>query len=146
LIVLAHLSIDELFEQDARLIDTRVREVKVVEKEQNDPSAIERDRRDLGDITTRSAARRRDLRFFVSAAGCDAIEEPDVALLAFDLQNKLILTETVDEVSLLVEHHEIGLDEISVDSNNVIAGSLWFLRKRSESERTTRRGEKKYAG
>jgi len=146
LIVLAHLSIDELFEQDARLIDTRVREVKVVEKEQNDPSAIERDRRDLGDITTRSAARRRDLRFFVSAAGRDAIEEPDVALLAFDLQNKLILTETVDEVSLLVEHHEIGLDEISVDSNNVIAGSLWFLRKRSESERTTRRGEKKYAG
>jgi len=102
--------------------------MQIVYEEKHRASAIERKRR--GPPGHRRAARGSDLRFFAAAAGRDAIKKGNLAGLAVYFEEELFALEAVNEIALLIEDREIGLHQIGVDPDHVIAGLLSQGRQR----------------
>jgi hypothetical protein len=78
------------------------------------------------------------LRLFVPAAGGDSIKESNLTGLAFNFQDELIALETVDKIAVLVKNREVGLDQFSVDTHDLVAAALRALRERECRKQGTR--------
>src|ERR1051325_556149 len=125
LIVLLDLFINEAQERLACAQDTFGGEMQVVYEEKDGAPAIERhDRAAAVACAAAATARRRQLRFFVTASGHDALEERDRLRLAVNAQLKLFRLQVIDKASLFVEDHHVRLHQIGADAHDILALSI----------------------
>ena len=117
LIVLAHLLVDEVRDHLAGHRKARHVHVEVVDVKEDDAPAIQRN--GTFEIDGRRPARGGQLALFV-ATRSDKFKRLNRTWFAIDAQFEIVAGQVLDEVSLLVENHHIGLDELSVNAYNVV--------------------------
>jgi hypothetical protein len=95
--------------------------VHVVDEEEYGSASIQRHDWTLaGTLCGYCAARGGELRFFVAAAGLYLFKGRNVARFPVNLQNKLISLQTGDKLALLVEDHNVGLNQIRIDFEYIV--------------------------
>ena len=94
--------------------------MQIVHVEEDGPAPVER--RGPGGVRSFGASgttRRRDLHFFVDAPGSNLFEK--LNLLRRPIYPKFEVTafQTIHEAALLVENHDVCLDDVGIDAQNV---------------------------
>src|SRR5882724_2510443 len=95
--------------------------MKIIDKEKHRPAANYR---------SRAFAPRRQLRslLFKYALGFDQFKKRNRLRLVIDSERELVRLQSLNEMALFIKDHDVGLDELGVNPNNIVLIRLWLFR------------------